>query len=120
MINSSGTSPTKYIDGLHEILSNVTLKKGEEINRFEEFEGKYISQPWVSETYLQSWGDNLALVSLPSDDPYISLYKHIEGDVFKKILNNNDLGQELKIIRDDNNKVVAYKTHQNIYKKDLN
>ena len=38
---------------------------------------------------------------------------------FKKILNNNDLGQELKIIRDDNNKVVAYKTHQNIYKKDL-
>ena len=120
MINSSGTSPTKYIDGIHEILSNVTLKKGEEINRFEEFEGKYISQPWVSETYVQSWGDNLALVSLPSDDPYISLYKHIEGDVFKKILNNNDLGQELKIIRDDNNKVVAYKTHQNIYNKDLN
>ena len=120
MINSSGTSPTKYIDGIHEILSNVTLKKGEEINRFEEFEGKYISQPWVSETYVQSWGDNLTLVSLPSDDPYISLYKHIEGDVFKKILNNNDLGQELKIIRDDNNKVVAYKTHQNIYKKDLN
>ena len=120
MINSSGTSPTKYIDGIHEILSNVTLKKGEEINRFEEFEGKYISQPWVSETYVQSWGDNLALLSLPSDDPYISLYKHIEGDVFKKILNNNDLGQELKIIRDDNNKVVAYKTHQNIYKKDLN
>ena len=120
MINSSGTSPTKYIDGIHEILSNVTLKKGEEINKFEEFEGKYISQPWVSETYVQSWGDNLALVSLPSDDPYISLYKHIEGDVFKKILNNNDLGQELKIIRDDNNKVVAYKTHQNIYKKDLN
>ena len=120
MINSSGTSPTKYIDGIHEILSNVTLKKGEEINRFEEFEGKYISQPWVSETYVQSWGDNLALVSLPSDDPYISLYKHIEGDIFKKILNNNELGQELKIIRDDNNKVVAYKTHQNIYKKDLN
>ena len=28
MINSSGTSPTKYIDGIHEILSNVTLKKG--------------------------------------------------------------------------------------------
>ena len=120
MINSSGTSPTKYIDGIHEILSNVTLKKGEEINRYEEFEGKYISQPWVSETYVQSWGDNLALVSLPSDDPYISLYKHIEGDIFKKILNNNELGQELKIIRDDNNKVVAYKTHQNIYKKDLN
>ena len=120
MINSSGTSPTKYIDGIHEILSNVTLKKGQEVNRFKEFVGKYVSQPWVSETYVQSWGDNLALVSLPSDDPYISLYKYIEGDIFKKILNNNELGQELKIIRDLDNNVIAYKTHQNIYKKDLN
>ena len=120
MINSSGTSPSKYIAGIHEILSNVKLKKGQEINRFKEFEGKYISQPWASETYVQSWGDNLALVSLPSDDPHISLYKHIEGDIFKKILNNNELGQELKIIRDLDNNVIAYKTHQNIYKKDLN
>ena len=40
--------------------------------------------------------------------------------VFKKILNNNELGQELKIIRDLDNNVIAYKTHQNIYKKDFN
>ena len=120
MINSSGTSPTKYIAGIHEILSNVKIKKGEEINRFKEFEGRYISQPWASETYVQSWGNNLALVSLPSDEPYISLYKHIAGDIFKKILNNDDLGQVLEILRDDENNVIAYKTHQNIYKKDLN
>ena len=120
MINSSGTSPTKYIAGIHEILSNVKIKKGEETNRFKEFEGRYISQPWASETYVQSWGNNLALVSLPSDEPYISLYKHIAGDIFKKILNNDDLGQVLEILRDDENNVIAYKTHQNIYKKDLN
>ena len=120
MINSSGTSPIKYIAGIHEILSNVKIKKGEETNRFKEFEGRYISQPWASETYVQSWGNNLALVSLPSDEPYISLYKHIAGDIFKKILNNDDLGQVLEILRDDENNVIAYKTHQNIYKKDLN
>ena len=119
MINSSGTSPTKYIRGIHKILSKVNLNKGDEINKFKEFEGKYISQPWVSETYVQSWGGDLALVSLPSDDPYLSLYKHVGGDVFKKILSNNDLGQELEILRDENNNVVGYKTHQNIYKKDL-
>ncbi len=119
MINSSGTSPTKYIRGIHRILSKVNLNIGDEINKFKEFEGKYISQPWVSETYVQSWGGDLALISLPSDEPYLSLYKHVGGDVFKKILSNNDLGQELEILRDQNNKVIGYKTHQNIYKKDL-
>ena len=119
MINSSGTSPTKYIRGIHRILSKVNLNKGDEINKFKEFEGKYISQPWVSETYVQSWGGDLALISLPSDEPYLSLYKHVDGDVFKKILSNDDLGQELEILRDENNNVIGYKTHQNIYKKDL-
>jgi len=119
MINSSGTSPTKYIRGIHRILSKVNLNKGDEINKFKEFEGKYISQPWVSETYVQSWGGDLALISLPSDEPYLSLYKHVGGDIFKKILSNNDLGQELEILRDENNNVIGYKTHQNIYKKDL-
>ena len=119
MINSSGTSPTKYIRGIHRILSKVNLNKGAEINKFKEFEGKYISQPWVSETYVQSWGGDLALISLPSDEPYLSLYKHVGGDIFKKILSNNDLGQELEILRDENNNVIGYKTHQNIYKKDL-
>jgi hypothetical protein len=61
----------------------------------------------------------LALISLPSDEPYLSLYKHVGGDIFKKILSNNDLGQELEILRDENNNVIGYKTHQNIYKKDL-
>ena len=120
MINSSGTNPSKYIRGMHRILSKVKLKKGEKVNKFKEFEGKYISQPWSSETYVQSWGENIALVSLPANEPYISLYKHIEGDVFKKILSNDDLGQELEIFKDDENNVIAYKTHQNIYKKELN
>ena len=120
MINSSGTNPSKYIRGMHRILSKVKLKKGEKVNKFKEFEGKYISQPWSSETYVQSWGENIALVSLPANEPYLSLYKHIEGDVFKKILSNDDLGQELEILRDDENNVIAYKTHQNIYKKELN
>ena len=120
MINSSGTNPSKYIRGMHKILSKVKLKKGEKVNKFKEFEGKYISQPWSSETYVQSWGENIALVSLPANEPYLSLYKHIEGDVFKKILSNDDLGQELEILRDDENNVIAYRTHQNIYKKELN
>ena len=34
MINSSGTSPTKFVKGIHEILSKVETLSGGEINRF--------------------------------------------------------------------------------------
>ena len=119
MINSGGTSPTKYIRGIHRILNKVNLNKGDETNKFKEFDGFWSSSLTDSTTYVQSWGGDLALISLPSDEPYLSLYKHVDGDIFKKILSNNDLGQELEILRDENNNVIGYKTHQNIYKKDL-
>ena len=41
MINSSGTSPTKYVKGIHEILSKVETLSGGEINRFNELTGSY-------------------------------------------------------------------------------
>ena len=47
MINSSGTSPTKYIKGIHEILSKVNTLKGTEINKFKELTGSYNTQPWT-------------------------------------------------------------------------
>ncbi len=117
MINSSGTSPTKYVKGIHEILSKVETLSGGEINRFNELTGSYNTQPWNGETYVQSWGDQIALVSLPSDSPYLRLYKNIDDDLFKKVLVNNKLGEELEILRDSANNIIGYKTHQNIYKK---
>ena len=117
MINSGGTSPTKYIEGIHEILSKVKTLKGMEINKFKELTGSYNTQPWNGETYVQSWGEQIALVSLPSDNPYLRLYKNVDNDIFKRILPNNKLGEELEILRDNDNTIIGYKTHQNIYKR---
>ena len=117
MINSGGTSPTKYIEGIHEILSKVKTLKGMEINKFKELTGSYNTQPCNGETYVQSWGEQIALVSLPSDNPYLRLYKNVDNDIFKRILPNNKLGEELEILRDNDNTIIGYKTHQNIYKR---
>ena len=117
MINSGGTSPTKYIKGIHEILSKVKTFKGTEISKFKELTGSYNTQPWVGETYVQSWGNHIALVSLPSDEPYLRLYRNVDNDLFKRVLANNKLGEELEILRDNYNTIIGYKTHQNIYKR---
>ena len=118
MINSGGTSPSKYIKGIHEILSKVKTLKGTEINKFKELTGSYNTQPWAGETYVQSWGDHIALVSLPSDEPYLlRLYRNVDNDLFKRVLANNKLGEELEILRNNDNTIIGYKTHQNIYKR---
>ena len=118
MINSGGTSPSKYIKGIHEILSKVKTLKGTEINKFKELTGSYNTQPWVGETYVQSWGDHIALVSLPSDEPYLlRLYRNVDNDLFKRVVANNKLGEELEILRNNDNTIIGYKTHQNIYKR---
>ena len=117
MINSSGTNPGKYIEGMYKILNSVSVSKKTPVNKYKEIEGVYISQPWNSETYAQSWGDKLGFLFMPTLNPELELYERVEEDTFRRILKNDELGQELKILRDKNNNIVAFKTHQNIYKK---
>ena len=87
-------------------------------NKFKDLTGSYNTQPWTGETYVQSWGDHIALVSLPSDEPYLfRLYRNVDNDLFKRVVDNDKLGEELEILRDNDNTVIGYKTHQNIYKR---
>ena len=117
MINSSGTNPGKYIQGIHEILKKVSVNKDSDSNKFNDMEGIYIAQPWGSETYVQSWGEHLAVLRMPSDSPDLTLYKEISKDVFKRVLKNGELGEKLEILRENEGIVVGFKSHQNIYYK---
>ena len=63
---------------------------------------------------MQSWGDDLAILDIPSDAPKLTLYKKTKKDFFKRILKNNELGEELEVLRDENNLVTGFKLHQNI------
>lgn len=117
MINSSGTNPGKYIQGIHKILKKATENKSNTINKFKEIEGEYIAQPWGSETYIQSWGNHLAMLSIPTNSPDLTIYKKTGKDIFKRVLKNMELGETLEILKNEKDSVIGFKSHQNIYYK---
>jgi hypothetical protein len=48
----------------------------------------------------------------------MTLYKHIEGDTFRRIRSNEELGEKLLFERDLNGMIVRMKIHENyIYTK---
>ncbi|MDG2372134.1 MAG: serine hydrolase [Flavobacteriaceae bacterium] len=117
MINANGTNPMKYANGVSDILDKVTLRKGNKPNKNKEVEGYYNGQPWSGETYISSWGDNIALLSLPNNNANLTIFKTVKKDIFRRILKNDSLGESLHILRNTKHEVIGYKRHQTINKK---
>lgn len=126
MINANGTNPAKYANGINAIIKKVKPSKKEEptdqrIEKkdLQEYVGYYNPMPWWSEVYISTWGDKLVSLGLPSEKPSESMtfYKHIEGDTFRRIRDNDELGETLVFERDKNGKIIHYKQHGNYSKK---
>lgn len=122
MINASGTEPEKYARGMREILKKAGLKKGEKETKekaskinLEDYAGYYDDQPWWGETVVLPWQGHLALVSLPADNPVqeLTLLKHVEGDTFRRIRDDETLGEEVVFERDSSGKVFRLLRHSN-------
>ncbi len=123
MINASGTNPSKYAKGIRQILGKVkTVKKEKNKIDLKQFEGYYSQQPWWGESYVTKWGDKIAVLGLPTDNPgkNMTMFKHIEGDKFRRIRKNKELGEVLEFIRNEEGQIVSYKQHGNFYKKTKN
>lgn len=122
MINASGTEPEKYARGLREILKKAAPKKeGAEdpaVN-LEDYAGYYDAQPWWGETVVLPWQGKLALVSLPSDNPAkgLTLLRHIEADTFRRLRDDDTLGEEVVFERDQSGRVVRMVRHSNYHPK---
>jgi len=120
MINAGGTNPGKYSRAIHNIILKAeTVAKDKPKINLEDYTGFYSSQPWGSERYIGTWNNKLVSLSLPSDDPAkaMTFFKHIEGDTFKRIKDNGELGEISSFERDENGNVIRVKSHQNYSKK---
>lgn len=123
MINANGTNPSKYANGIGGILAKVKDSKIKESSdkkkNLQEYVGYYSQMPWWSEVFLSTWDGKLVALDLPSEKPGSSMtfYKHIEGDTFRRIRDNDELGETLVFERDRNGDIIQYKSHGNYSKK---
>lgn len=122
MINASGTDPGKYARGIRDMLKKTSPKKGEEKAvevGLEDYTGLYDAQPWWGEIAVLPWQGKLALVSLPTENPAraLTLLKHIVADVFRRIRDDETLGEEVIFERDESGKVVRMWQHSNYRNK---
>ncbi len=126
MINANGVNPNKYVYGIHELLKKVKTLKDDQTDEDKKDLSAYIGYyNWdiFEEVYISSWEGKLALLDLPSGSPAKSmvLYKHIEGDTFRRIRSNKELGEKLLFERDQNGKIIRMKVFENyIYTKAKN
>ena len=129
LINANGTNPGKYATGIHAILNKIKTETGEneienkeqtatEVN-LDDFVGYYDSSPWTSEVYIGSWGNKLVMMRLPTSSPAeaMSFYEHIEGDTFRRIREDKELGETLKFERGESGEISRYKSHGNYSNK---
>lgn len=78
--------------------------------------GTYSSQPWGQETAVVVWKGDLALLSLPTDDPLEALtrLKHDEGDVFHRVRDDGERGEDLVFERNGAGEVTGFRRHGNL------
>ena len=121
MINAQGVSPNKYAAGMRDILKKVTNKVKEEQAAvdLEAYAGHYEAQPWWGETAVLPWQGKLAVFGLPSEKPAqgLTLLKYIEGDTFRRLREDETLGEEVIFERDESGKVVRMWQHSNYKNK---
>ena len=112
MINASGTNPGRYIKGIRSILDESKGITADSVD-LSDYVGYYSAQPWWSEEYVGTMDGKLVTMGLPSEEPDLTFYKHIEGDTFRRIRDNNELGEALVFERGDDGKVTRVQQHGN-------
>ncbi len=75
---------------------------------FEDYVGRYVRGVGASETAVFHWKGGLAMMGLPTDQPHRSLTKlqHIEGDTFRRVNRDGELGLEVAFERNDAGEVI--------------
>lgn len=123
MINANGTNPNKYGKGINAIMNKMeTSKKDmdtEASQKLKNYVGYYDSSPWWGETYIGTFNGKLVSLSLPSEEPAEAMhfYKHIQGDIFRRIRKDKTLGETLTFIRDKDGEIVKLERHGNFSPK---
>jgi hypothetical protein len=126
MINASGTTPAKYASAIHEILKKAKAAEKKQSPKdlkigidLLEYTGNYNPMPWQSELLVSAWYGKLVMLGLPSESPAktMTLFKHVDGDIFRRIRDDGELGETLVFERNDAGQITRCKNHGNYFSK---
>lgn len=102
MTNGQGTSTGLYTGGGFDVVAPAiaaAVESPDDAEKADPALQKYVGRyerPLGGESYAFIWKGKLAMVSLPTENPLGSLtkLKHIEGDTFRRIRDDGELGEE--------------------------
>ena len=114
MANRNKTDVFGYAAMIFDILEAGGTPEGDENEssaahvELDDFVGSYNLSPWDGEEMVFRWKDGLAMVTLPTMDPFkgIVRLKHIEGDRFHTIRSDEEAGREVVFSRDESGRVT--------------
>lgn len=125
MTNAQGVSTRMYAEKAYDIIAPAIADvikspdKREQINpEFLKYIGKY-ERPLGGETDVLIWNGKLAMLSLPTENPLNSLtkLKHIDGNTFKRIRDDGELGEEVVFEADANGRIIKFWKFSNYMNK---
>ena len=125
MTNASGVNSRMFAQQVYKIFSPAlkATNSEDEIKslkpEFEKYLGHYSEAPWGGETAVISWEGELAMVGLPTTSPVkgITKLKYIEDGTFRRIRDDDELGEEIIFETDNSGKVIRMWQHQNFAPK---
>jgi hypothetical protein len=139
LANASGLGTELYVRRAHQILAPALEEAEEDAEAgeaeeeksaaaapeapapdLERFTGTYSVQPWGGEVAVLPWKDGLAMLYLPTEDPLESLdeLRRVEpegGNVFRRVREDDELGETVVFEEDGAGRVVAFVQHSNRY-----
>ena len=124
MANANGVNVCRIAAQAFEILSPALKKakadssaSSEPLGEIDRFTGTYSLSPWGGEVEVLRWEDGLAMVALPTDNPVeaLSRLKHIEGATFRRIRDDDELGETVVFEMDPEGTVTGLRQHSNVY-----
>lgn len=119
MTNHTGTAPSRFTRQMHALLAPALKAAAGDSDPheanwdFEEFVGRYASS-WGGDTEIFHWKGSLGAISLPTMNPSdITRLEHVEDNVFRRVLDDGDLGEAWIFERDDQGRPVRLNRHGN-------
>ncbi|KPJ95746.1 MAG: hypothetical protein AMS18_02340 [Gemmatimonas sp. SG8_17] len=123
MTNAQGVNASQYTQTAYDILAPAiraaledtaaAAESAAEVTSIDRFTGIY-ERPLGGESLVLVWQGKLAVVGLPTDDPLASLTKlqHIDGNVFRRIRDNDDLGEAFVFEEDADGRMLMWRNDQ--------